>query len=784
MCYQVVALFGVFGTIQEIKLRVSVMDMLRMVCTYYKCSLLVISCLLVSAASLAESVDKANTSSENTVKSRVIEEVIVTATKRATSVRDIPISIDALSASEMESRGVNNMEEMIKYSVGVTFQKGTDPGKNAITMRGIGAEPSNAFGSTFGLFYGDIPLVNPTIVGMKPDFTAHDLARVEILKGPQGTLFGGQALAGAVRYIPNSPEYDESYGNVEFGRGKIAESNDASESFGAMINIGASRMALRLAADKQRNAGYIDDLLNNEDDVNRSVVSQGRAILAINPIDALNVELTYLKRTVDASGNNQTDNGENYSTHDKEIKEFAEFDVELQIIDMSWSWFDTFDITAISSNLHKMAITQRDGSPNAATEIPLTDISSTQKEFQDTEQITHEFRLTSKERSTSDWWIAKDWDFLIGFFYLNSDQNLYIDLPIAQFNPIPGGIIPVGDSTGSSSTSVLGEFDATAKEKALFFEMTRYLFDDQVELILAGRKFEQVTKAAVYADAAFQTDPLNTQATRITNISGEMEEDGFNPKVALTWHINDDARLIMSAAEGFRFGGLNSDAFMSGEPPFFYKSDAIKNYEVGFRTDWLDGRLQIDATAFLIKWEDTQQSLITNSPIRATPYIDNVGAAEVKGGEFSGKTVLPFNLSLNMNLGYSDAKFVEEFDSPRGRVEKGAALPISPRWTASTVVSHFTRLATWDVRSSLSYAYQGERQNDLFNTYPLKEFHTLATAITFSNELLPMKPLLRLSVTNLENRKVITFAKTENNPFRGFTFLTPRTISLNVKLAF
>jgi iron complex outermembrane receptor protein len=770
--------------ILETNLLASDFSMVRMVNRNYGVFLLVTLSLTVSAASIAESREETKTAAQNTVPSRVIEEVIVTATKRATSVRDIPISIDALSASEMESRGVNNMEEMIKYSVGVTFQKGTDPGKNAITMRGIGAEPSNAFGSTFGLFYGDIPLVNPTLVGMKPDFTAHDLARVEILKGPQGTLFGGQALAGAVRYIPNSPEYDESYGNVEFGRGKMAESDDANESFGAMFNIGASRMALRLAADKQRNAGYIDDLLNSEDDINRSEVSQGRAILALNPIDSLNVDLTYLKRTVDASGNNQTDNGENYSTHDKEIEEFAEFDVELQIIDMSWSWFDTIDISAISSKLNKTAVTQRDGSPNAATEIPATEISSTQREFQDTEQITHEFRLTSKERSTSDWWIAKNWDFLIGLFYLNSDQDLYIDLPVAQYNPIPGGIIPVGDSMGSSSTSILGEFVATAKEKALFFEITRYLFDDQVELILAGRKFEQVTNAAVIADAAFQTDPLNTQAATVTDLSGEMEEDGFNPKVALTWHINDDARLIMSAAEGFRFGGLNSDAFMSGEPPFFYKSDAIKNYELGFRTDWLDGKVQVDATAFLMKWEDTQQSLITNSPIRATPYIDNVGAAEVRGGELSGKTVLPFNLFLNMNVGYSDAQFVEEFDSPRGRVEKGSKLPISPRWTASAVLSHFAQLANWDIRSSLSYAFQDDRQNDLFNTYPLKEFHTFATAITFSNELLPMKPLFRLSVTNLENKKVITFAKTENNPFRGFTFLTPRTISLNAKLAF
>lgn len=155
-----------------------------------------------------------------------ITEIIVTATKREESVRDVPISIDAFSGEDLAQRGVKDLEGLLKYSPGVILKKGSASDSSNITIRGIGGT-SKYFNRTFGLFYQDVSLVNPSLAGAQPDIDPFDMRTVEVLKGPQGTLFGGSALAGAVRYVPTPPSLDEaarrSCGSTEKREGVMSE---------------------------------------------------------------------------------------------------------------------------------------------------------------------------------------------------------------------------------------------------------------------------------------------------------------------------------------------------------------------------------------------------------------------------------------------------------------------------------------------------------------------------------------------------------------------------------
>ena len=187
-----------------------------------------------------------------TASSGVLEEIIVTATRRNESVRDIPVSITAFSGDDLVSRGLVDLSQILRYVPGVFLQPGSTPDANQINIRG-GSSSTGDFNRPFGLFYGDVPMVNPTFVGTQPEFDPYDMRTVEVLKGPQGTYFGGGALLGAIRYVPNEPSFDGDYGAVSVGYGQTAHTDDINYQTTGMFNIAAGdRFAFRFAGSVAR----------------------------------------------------------------------------------------------------------------------------------------------------------------------------------------------------------------------------------------------------------------------------------------------------------------------------------------------------------------------------------------------------------------------------------------------------------------------------------------------------------------------------------------------------
>ncbi|WP_372783575.1 TonB-dependent receptor [Litorivivens sp.] len=741
--------------------------------------------LLAATTSFSVLADSSASGGEEDAPSgkRVIEEVFVSATKRTKSVRDIPISIDAFTGDDLTEIGATGLEDIVKYSPGVVMSGGN------VTIRGL----SNAGGlytRTVGRFYDGVSLINPSVQGVQPHFDPYDIASVEILKGPQGTLFGGSALTGAIRYVPQLPDFERGLSaSVSYGHSVMEHSDDSGEAVRAMLNIPVfDNLGLRIVSVDTETPGYVDDTFSGKKDINSTRTDLQRALALWQPIEPLSVQLSWLEFGMAWDGNGFVSGSSDkydYTRSTQRQPETGEADVEIYGIKLSWAVGDRFDIV-LDSNMLKKTQSLRQG---LETYLGLEDTGARAPVTNDfwTEQPSHELRLVSNELSGG-MWLFRDWEYTVGLFYMESDQFLTgpirASYPLVGNVPVIPGALGLKDPTAGTNTKI----GALAEEKALFFDLTRSFFG-KLEVNLGGRYFEQITDGEIHSSQevenplggeGVETDP-NGDAPSIAKVT---EEKGFNPKVALTWNFTDEVSVIASVADGFRFGGVNtiteSTHAISGQP-YFFESDSIRNYEIGFRSRWFDRRLTLDAAAFYIPWDNMQVQTNWNGTFQA---VDNVGGALVRGAEIAVNAILPWNLNLTANAAHIESKTTEPFESDaEGEVLEGTTLPNAPRWTGSVILSHFTQLGSWTLASNLNYAYQDESKNDFSNSVPLKAFGTWGLSFNLSQPLWRLAPTFRLTANNLLDEKA---------SLGGFTTPTstlvipirPRHLELTTELKF
>ncbi len=421
-----------------------------------------------------------------------IEEIIVSATKRDQSVRDIPISIDAFKGEDLENRGATNLEEIIKYSAGVTLQKGDRADNSSFTIRGIGGN-TYYFSRTYGLFFSDVSLVNPTLQGVVPDIDPFDIASVEVLKGPQGTLFGGSSLAGAVRYVPTRPDFEDSYGSVSAGMGTMEDSEEIVEEYTLMLNAPlTSNFAVRGAGSVRHTPGYIDDhRFQKQDDTNAGDISSFRVMADWAISENLTLETTYLRRDSNTEQLGYIDNLEKRrETDSKTANESGNSDIEIFIGSLTWTGFEDFDLKLILAQLDKDSIQDYDFTAffsyqNTGLRARVDDYISS------TDQPSVELRMVSKDISSSDWWIMDGWQYVLGYYQQESDQINQFAYILGEPDPNfieddlgLGDIIDIPELTGPG---LFADIFATAEEKALYFDLTKDMLDGKLQLGLGGR---------------------------------------------------------------------------------------------------------------------------------------------------------------------------------------------------------------------------------------------------------------------------------------------------------
>lgn len=497
-----------------------------------------------------------------------LQEVVVTAQKREEHLENVPISISVLGGTALDSSTTQGVSEALNTVPGVATSQNYLGGGTTVVIRGVQAASPLFTGSSPVAYYLDSVPFGLIRSAVAPDEDAYDLERVEVLRGPQGTLYGASALNGVVRVLSNDPAMNEfdlkariSDSGTEYGGNNYR--GDLAVNVPILDNVLAARAVLGYESD----SGWIDQ--PNKKDVNDGEMTNYRLKLKAQPTDTLSIVLSGWSSHQNFGAPSV---GYTYNSSSSLLNQplSTDFDAYGITLDDTFSWFS---VSSKTSYLDYKNVANLDLLPfGIPGSIFFSGLASN--------VFSQELNLTSSQTS--------DWRWSAGAIYTRSTENnlqYYTNLDV---NP--------------------ETVDMVSKSYAAFGELTRLLFDGKLELTAGMRH---------YHDDVFQLGQL-VPGTPFTPESGTFEAN--TPRAVVTWHALDTSMFYASYSQGFRSGFPQDPSVPAGFPPV--QPDRLRNYELGSKGSLLDGTISFDTSIYYMDWEAIQQLLLV--PYEGIP--DGAGA--------------------------------------------------------------------------------------------------------------------------------------------------------------
>ena len=622
----------------------------------------------------------------------VLEEVTVTATKRSEDQQSVPISIQALSTKSLEQMNVQSFNDYAQTLTSVTFQS-QEPGHAIVSMRGIssgnGGNPSGSL-PTVGMYLDEQPIT--TIQGAI-DVHVYDIARVEVLPGPQGTLYGASSEAGTIKVITNKPDPTHFAAGYDV-QGNTIKNGTAGGIVEAFVNVPlSSDIAARLVGWYERDSGYIDNVFgtvtsNGHTFDNAPFVKKhfnsvdtygGRAALKVDLDDSWSVTPVVMTQKT-------RDTGIFAQEYWKALDIGPAFDPNLQVRQFAEnfsndSWIDAaltvqgkignFDVTYAGAYLKRDTHGASDYADYEFAYQQYTQYWPADYGFVNFpaswyQQFNNELRVASpKEYPVR---------FVGGVYQQRQLQNIFNNIAtpandrpqyeVGYPNP-PSGYggteYLLNEQRVNRDSAVFGElsWDITSK-LTLLGGIRRFKFDNSLEGFygFGPYAFATTPPPPLYPGGPPGPGGISGQQTCFTttvwhgtapceNIRTSTSGTGWTPKVNVSYKIDDQHLIYATYSKGFRPGGVNRT---NGAPP--YTSDFLKNYEVGFKTTWFDNSLRFNGSLYYEQWNNFQFTFTGQFGI---PAIANAGNAAVKGADLSLEWATTRDLTLRASATYSDA---------------------------------------------------------------------------------------------------------------------------------
>jgi iron complex outermembrane receptor protein len=613
-------------------------------------------------------------------KEGALEEIVVTAEKRESTVQKTPISMTAISEAEIQARGFEDFRDIAQETPGVSM-KTSGPGQTEFEMRGLDA--TGGFSPTVGFYIDDAPLTAPAQaaqgkVVVDPDL--YDLNRVEVLRGPQGTLYGAGSMGGTIKLVTNAPQLNT-----------VAVSAQTKESGtdGGGFNYGGSTMlnlpitqdvaAIRFVGTYKYTSGWIDRVVLNPfpletnggatrgdvlaapvqarySDVNWEELWGGRVSLLLKLGDNLTIQPGVMHQKISTGGPFTIDDPPgNVEAHYQpfDIAEPLEDNFTLYTLTIKYH-FDFADLTSASSKWNRHDEQTQDISETIQSLLGLPSFyppngvgGGSQEETDFSSQATEELRLASNGDGAFQW--------LGGAFYSSFDSNTTSLSNYAGLEPF----------VGTTDLIAVGE-PITIIQRALFGEAS-YKLTDQLKATLGLRYYrysseEEAINSGIASIAAGPGTVLEF---------GRAENKGFNPKVNLAYTPTDDVLVYTTAAKGFRPGGPNTPVPLTGlaqcltgkgnleslglsSAPNQFNPDNVWSYEIGEKARALGNTLQINSAIYYERWTDVQQLV---DPSCGFSFTANAGTASVYGSEIELAANLGSFFTVTQSVGTTHATF-------------------------------------------------------------------------------------------------------------------------------
>ncbi|MES2489717.1 MAG: TonB-dependent receptor [Pseudomonadota bacterium] len=715
-----------------------------------------------------------------------IEEIVVTATKREESLREIPATIAVLSGKDLERQGVQSIDDIVTQVPGVNLtDEGTGGTAKRITIRGVSAGLN--VNPTAGTLFGDIPFSDPFAPKVSLDPNPFDMATVEVLKGPQGTLFGGTGLNGLIRYVPQAPQLDEFRLKYYVQQQSYPGNGGSGLNYGGMVNapFAGNKSAMRLVAFRRSSPGYTDNTrADGKPDVNTLEQYGLRAALRWEPTEQWKIGLmatTQSTRYDDLSYADNYDGNLQHGDSPRASPAKSSYSLGSLNIEREFDWGSVISQTSYFEKKYETFLEASRAIGGLAPILAGADDNHS-------EGITQELRLVSAP-SDSPWkWLAGAFFYKLNLYDCASVSALQglPALPVLDPlqgllpSPCPGNVKEIGDQL------VVGQViaDITVKENALFGEVTRSL-GDYWDVTLGARGYRIQSGGTVSPQGAvFASGNQGMNVTR----KAEISQRGISPKASIVFHPTDEVRGYLTASRGFRFGGpqIGSASTATTTIPAVYKSDSLWNYELGLRTDWFDRTLTFDASMYYIVWKDPQVNQIDSG--RTVGFIDNVGGAKGKGMEMSLRYLAPFvpGLSLDTSVALNKLVTTELFNSAAGvAVPAGSPWPLSPRWQTSTTLAYTLPIDVMQAGASIRHSYMGKACNQIECDAMVFGYQTWDLNVFASGPEDSFWPQVSVSLNNLTDKRGYGNITVNPDPAKdSINYIAPRSLVLRLSGSF
>ena len=583
-----------------------------------------------------------------------IQEIVVTATKREVSEQQVAGGITALSGNALQEQGILNYDDLVRSVPGVIDSGASNT--NKFVVRGI--ETSNTTSSSgeqklVTIYLDDLPLTTFSVI--TPDVQPYDISRVEVLRGPQGTLFGAGSMAGAIRYITNKPDDTGYHASADIDLGGAA-GGDYRERASGMVNIPLieDQLALRVAGTIRNQDGYIDEVSPPyRQNTNWEQDWGVRAALRWKATDSLVATLT-----LNENENHSGDGGlydPALGLHKSNAPDPFALDAGLTTVNALLEG-DLGFADLVSSSTYAHAPIRWHLSLDAI------DPRLRYYEQSPTDSVIQEIRLVSKTSGPLQW--------VAGAYYLRQDSSfagaVYMPKSVAQALNITGGLSNLSGGIEGDNSII----SRISSEAAIFGEVSYQL--------TSALKF---TAGARVSDSAFDND-TSASGFNTPNFYGALFGGGnetlqkvpttasvndtgaqvkVTPKFELQWMLDPNKMLYVLAAEGYRRAQPNTDYGKSllnpNDPviiPQVTQGDELWNYEIGAKTLWLDDRLLANVAGYYIDWSPMQVPLTRASD--SNPYVGLVGGSRSIGVEVEVEARITREFDVGVNLTLDDAK--------------------------------------------------------------------------------------------------------------------------------
>ena len=692
-----------------------------------------------------------------------LEEIVVTAQKKEERLQDVPLAVTSIDAQTLVDDHQLSIQDYYTRVPGLSLTT-AGHGDAKISIRGM-MTSSGVSTPTVGVVVDDAPYGSSTAIGAfrpgAPDIDPSDLARIEVLRGPQGTLYGASSIGGLIKFVTVDPSTAGFSGQIETDGSGTQHGNGLGGAVRGGVNIPvADSLAIRASAFVRHDPGYLDVPLYNLQGVNKVDAYGGRFAALLKLDDRWSVKLSGLFQTIRSSGSTDGTLQPGIDPLDQLLTvrgAGAYTNRNQSSVGTVTGLMGPATLTSITSYNIVQSHSSID-TTNFFGTLPdmLSGVhGSAQYDVDETDKFTQEVRLSGSFLEHFDW--------LAGLYYTHEDDSRDGSINYAANPP-----------TGAVAAILLSDaFPTTFAERAAYADLTVH-FTPQFDVQLGGRKSEnQQSYKEIYTGPAFSaTQPLV-----------HTTDNSFTYLITPRYRWSDDLMAYVRVASGYRPGGPNGTCTLF-PAPCAYKADTSVNYELGLKVSSPDRRVSLDASVYYINWNDIQISL--TNPISSS-YFANAGKAKSQGVELSGQWRAAEGLTLAAWVSWNDAVLKEGFPANSGAVGvSGDRLPYAARFSGNISIEESTPVGqglTATFRAVGSYI--GSRATDFALTggaprepdlpgYTKLDLHAdlrwgLWTAGLFANNLTDQRGVLYVY-----NR----YYTTPNN--EGAMFIRPRTLGLSL----